>query len=136
MPLLREILRQRRASREKILKRELKRLTQALIEHGAEKIILFGSASRGEFGLTSDLDLIVVMPSKKPFLERSRDMYLRLRPLAADILFYTPEEFSRLTQTSSFLKNATKTGKVIYEKTVQGGRKPLARTGKRRPLQR
>src|SRR3989338_2219503 len=117
MPSLREILRHRRASRASTLKRELKRLTTALIQNGAEKILFFGSASRGEYGLTSDLDLIVVMPSDKSFLERSRDMYLKLKPLAADILFYTPEEFSRCLQTSPLVKNAVKTGRIIYEKT-------------------
>ncbi len=133
---VRELLRKRRDSRVKTLKRELKRLTGALIQSGAEKIILFGSASRGEFGLTSDLDLIVVMPSKKTFLERSRDMYIKLKPLAADIIFYTPEEFPQLIQTNSFVKNAVKTGKVIYGKTSQGGRKALARTGRRGLLKR
>ncbi|HHT9120224.1 MAG TPA: nucleotidyltransferase domain-containing protein [Candidatus Hypogeohydataceae bacterium YC41] len=123
MPPIRELIRQRRASRAKTLRKELKRLTKELIKSGAEKIILFGSACRGEFGLTSDLDLIVVMPSEKSFIERSRDMYLKLRPLAADILFYTPEEFYQLSQTNSFVKNAVKTGKIIYEKTTWGGRK-------------
>jgi predicted nucleotidyltransferase len=129
MQPLRDLIRQRRASRARTLKRELKRLTGALVENGAEKIILFGSASRGEYGLTSDLDMIVVMPSQKSFLQRSRDMYLKLKPLAADMLFYTPEEFSQLSQTNSLVKNAIRTGKIIYEKTARRGRKSVAGAG-------
>ena len=68
-------------------------LRQAL--HGrVEAAYIFGSLARGELHSTSDVDLIVVKETGKPFVERCRDfddlwkIFNRL-----DLLVYTPAEF-------------------------------------------
>src|SRR5438876_1849423 len=58
----------------------------------ARKVIAFGSVARGEADAWSDLDLIIVADTARPFLERFKDftgpydVWPRL-----DLLVYTPE---------------------------------------------
>lgn len=98
------------------LERELKNIVRQLKQFKPKKIIQFGSLSRGEVGLTSDIDLIVIMDSQKPFHKRLKELYQKIdyrEPL--DLLAYTPEEFERTLRVSSFLRHAVKEGRVIYE---------------------
>ena len=64
MSKLKEIL-QRKAEREVKLKSSMESITKQLIALGALKVILFGSLSRGDVDVYSDLDLLVIMPSAK-----------------------------------------------------------------------
>jgi len=58
-------------------------------EFNPQKIILFGSCARQEQHTSSDIDLIVVFETDKPFVERITDFYRKLRPrFAPDILAY------------------------------------------------
>ena len=96
---------------------ELTRIKSMLIELGAQKIILFGSAARNELGLTSDIDLIAIIDSNKSFIERLEDIYLKMQPKDVDLLVYTPDEFNRMSKDNFFIRHAIKEGKVIYERT-------------------
>jgi predicted nucleotidyltransferase len=59
---------------------------------------IFGSLGTSKFGPESDIDLILVVKTEKPFLERARDFFdVMDLALAMDLLVYTPEEFERLT---------------------------------------
>ncbi len=63
-----------------------------------DKIILFGSAARGEMGPDSDYDLLVVVPDEAPpERRRSRLAYEVLRGTgsAADVLVCTDSYFER-----------------------------------------
>ncbi len=81
------------------------------------KIILFGSRARGEADCHSDIDLIVVYPTAKRFLDRLEELYrLWDIPCAVDILAYTPEEFEQLSAEREFIKEALREGRVLYEK--------------------
>ena len=73
------------------------RIAPLLREHGATAAYLFGSYARGEADAWSDIDLIVVMPSERTFVERALDLtdVLDALPVAADVLVYTPGEFER-----------------------------------------
>jgi predicted nucleotidyltransferase len=83
-----------------------------------QKIILFGSTSRNDFDDASDIDLIIVYHTNKRFLERLKELYLKWNmPKAVDILAYTPDEFEKMTEESSFIDSVLKNGKVIYEST-------------------
>ncbi len=56
---------------------------------------LFGSFARGDSSRTSDIDLIVIMDTSKPFFERYEEfseLILSL-PCALDLLIYTPKEW-------------------------------------------
>ena len=101
------------------LKRQLDQLVEHLKGYGAEKIILFGSAARGDMDAYSDVDVVVIKPTTMDFVERLGDV-VRQCPSAlnADILVYTPEEFQRMQEAENpFLACVLKDGKVLYEKT-------------------
>ena len=76
----------------------------------AEKIIVFGSYYRRR-DLFTDLDVIVVMKTNKP--------------VDADILCYTPEEFERMKERG-FFKKLMKEAVAIYEEGSNRGRKKVA----------
>jgi predicted nucleotidyltransferase len=62
----------------------------------------FGSYARGESGVGSDLDLVVLLgESELPPERRSLDWSLEELPVPADLLVYTQTEWERLAQTNS-----------------------------------
>jgi predicted nucleotidyltransferase len=75
---------------------ELTRLARGPLEAaGAERAVVFGAFARGRADGYSDLDLVVVLETERPFLERwklLRDLLDSL-PLPVDLLVYTPDEF-------------------------------------------
>ena len=101
------------------LHEELNRIKSKLIEMGAHKIILFGSAAREELGLMSDIDLIVVIDSKKVFIERLAYFYQKIQPMDADLLIYTPREFNQMVDDNLFIQHVLKQGKTIFERSKQ-----------------
>lgn len=55
----------------------------------------FGSYARGDWGVGSDLDIVVVIEGPtRPFEERARDFDVTSLPVPADVLVYTPPEWS------------------------------------------
>ncbi len=63
---------------------------------------LFGSWGSQDFGRDSDVDLLLVVQTEKPFLERARDFFdVMDLALEMDLLVYTPEEFRSLTDPPS-----------------------------------
>jgi predicted nucleotidyltransferase len=93
---------------------ELPRLVEELKQLGAELVVLFGSYAQGRRDLFTDLDLLVVMESDQPFVERLSRIYGTLRSkVAADILVYTPAEFEVMKERR-FIRHALTTGKVLY----------------------
>lgn len=72
---------------------------QAALMGRCESAWLFGSFARNEERPGSDLDLIVVKNTERPFLERARefDDLWSIFP-ALDLLVYTPKEFAALQQ--------------------------------------
>jgi predicted nucleotidyltransferase len=65
-----------------------------------EAAYVFGSLADGHATRDSDIDLMLVVKTDKPFLERWRDFADVLQgEYAIDLLVYTPEEFQRLTQS-------------------------------------
>ncbi|MEN3202654.1 MAG: nucleotidyltransferase domain-containing protein [Atribacterota bacterium] len=100
--------------RKKRLEEELQRILAILRDWGAERIILFGSLASGNVHMGSDLDLVVVARTSKPFLKRLEEVYQIVQPrVAVDILVYTPEEFV-IWQESPFGKRVMQEGKVLY----------------------
>ena len=81
-----------------------------------EKIILFGSAARGEMGPDSDVDLLVVK-SGVHRRELAARLYRELAdlPVPKDILVATPEDLDRHRDTIGFIiRPALREGRVVY----------------------
>ncbi len=82
-----------------------------------DKIILFGSAVRGEMGPNSDVDLLVV---KSGVTHRGRlagDIYVNLIGVgqAVDVIVVTPEDIERYRDAIGLvIEPALREGKVIY----------------------
>ena len=76
---------------------------------------LFGSRARGEADAHSDVDLIVVAPSSRPFVERFRDYEALLlgAPIGVDLLVDTPEEFARERRLNRFVRHALREAKRL-----------------------
>jgi len=81
-----------------------------------EKIILFGSAARGEMGPNSDVDLLVI----KPGIHRRRltqAIYMNLFGVgqAVDVVVVTPEDVERYKDSFALvIEPALREGKVVY----------------------
>ena len=82
-----------------------------------EKIILFGSYAYGNPTKDSDLDLLVILPTKEPMHKRGVRIRKLLRDIRVpkDILVYTPQEVEKWKNASAaFITSIIRKGKVIY----------------------
>lgn len=100
---------------------ELKRRLAPYLKR-ARKAIVFGSVARGNADEFSDLDLVVVADTSRPFLERYvdyegiYDVWPRL-----DLLVYTPAEFTEMEREGRpFIDHVLREGVVIHEAESQG----------------
>ncbi|MFP3909627.1 MAG: nucleotidyltransferase domain-containing protein [Halobacteriota archaeon] len=110
-------LRQRKELRRRELERELERIKKQLIDMDAVKIILFGSYAQGMVRSSSDIDLLVIMPSHKSGKDWMGEIYEKVdREVDCDILAYTEKELEDKLPVSRFLRYVLDTGKVIYER--------------------
>lgn len=83
-----------------------------------EKIILFGSAARGQMGPNSDVDLLVIKGGKFNRCRLTTAIYRHLRGKGApvDVVLVTPEEVERYGDSPYLvLYPALREGKVVYE---------------------
>jgi predicted nucleotidyltransferase len=111
----RQLFQQKRESHRRALIHEVERLKAVAQQLGVERIVLFGSLARGEPGLTTDLDLLIVWDTSLGFLERTVEMYRRLRlRVPADVLVYTPAEMEQMIHTP-LVRQALAEGRVLYE---------------------
>lgn len=82
-----------------------------------DRIILFGSAARGQMGPNSDVDLLVVKRGKFKRGPLTEAVYLGLHGVdaAVDVIIVTPEELERYRHTHCLvIAPALAEGKVVY----------------------
>lgn len=82
-----------------------------------EKIVLFGSAARGEMARHSDVDLLVVKSGKFDQSRLLGDIYMNLHGVrsAVDVILVTPEQVERYHNTHCLvIAPALQEGKEIY----------------------
>ena len=82
-----------------------------------DKIILFGSAARGEMGPNSDVDLLVVKGGDFHRGQLTEEIYMNLFGVgqAVDIVVVTPEDIERYKDSFAVvIYLALKEGKVVY----------------------
>ncbi len=81
---------------------------------GVLKIGYFGSYARGDWGVGSDLDLIIILESsEQPFERRSIEWNVMELPVPADVLVYTREEWNSLSKTR-FYKTVMQEAVWVY----------------------
>ena len=98
--------------------KEIESITSQIVQkYGPEKIILFGSAARGERGFDSDADFLVIKGQTPHYgADRIRELSRLIeRNIPVDFLVYKPAEFDkRLKMGDPFLKAILEEGKVLY----------------------
>ena len=101
---------------------ELERILQSLRPYGPQKVILFGSFARGDDHGLSDVDLLIVKETDRPFVERIGEVLaLCDTVLPIEPLVYTPEELARMIEEGNpFIEQVLREGKVVYESEPAG----------------
>jgi uncharacterized protein len=95
----------------------LAEIVQRVVEAAQpEKIVLFGSAARGEMGPNSDIDLLVIKSGKFNRDRVTQEIYRRLSGAAAvDALVVTPEEVEQYGDSPYLvIYPALREGRVVY----------------------
>ena len=87
-------------------------------EYNAEKVILFGSYARGEETIDSDVDILVVAPTKERMIDRMASVSRIIRNLRNGLpispIVLTCEEFRRkLEEGDAFIRTVVEEGVVL-----------------------
>ncbi len=104
---------------EETLEARLNDIVEKLAPIRPVRVVLFGSAARGQFDALSDIDLIVVAEDVP---ERFGDRFARVYDLVdprfgLDVFVYTPDECRRmLADGNPLLERAEAEGRVLYER--------------------
>lgn len=105
--------------RKKILKKELDRISDIIInKYSPKKIILFGSLAHGKVHRWSDIDLVIIKDTKRRFLDRIGDVLFMTYPrVGTNIIVYTPKEVGDFIKEDNyfFTDEILNKGKVLYE---------------------
>lgn len=84
-----------------------------------EKIILFGSCVSGRVNRDSDIDMLILKHTNKPYGQRWLEVGRLVRdirkPFPFEPFILTPEECSKELKRNLFLQEIIKKGKVLYE---------------------
>lgn len=88
---------------------------------GVVRIGYFGSYARGDWGVGSDLDLVIVVESSnQPFERRSVDWDTTDLPVPVDALVYTQDEWEILGQQGGFQQTLARQIIWLYEREGLG----------------
>jgi predicted nucleotidyltransferase len=103
----------------------VRRWAANVVQHRQDvvRIGYFGSYARGDWGVGSDLDLIVVVErSDQPFQRRAAVWDMIELPVPADLLVYTEKEWHLLRQRGRFAHTVvTETVWVHIRESNQSG---------------
>lgn len=105
---------------QKDFEKEIVKITKIIADkYQPEKIILYGSAARGDFGENSDIDMLIIKKSKKRRFERAADVFGLIagigRRIPFEPLVLTPSEVEKMENLGDpFLGIILKEGKVLY----------------------
>ncbi len=95
----------------------LDHIIQALHPYRPQRVILFGSFARGDYHGMSDIDLLIIKETDRPFVERIGEVLALFdSPLPIEPLVYTPAEFAHMVEERNpFIEQVLREGTVIYE---------------------
>jgi predicted nucleotidyltransferase len=99
-------------------KQAIDRLVRQIVEavHPL-KIVLFGSAARGDAGRNCDLDVLVVMPDGTKRLQTAKSLYRRIHGVGVpyDIIVATPTILARHKDTVGLVsREILREGVTLY----------------------
>ncbi|MFA0783166.1 nucleotidyltransferase family protein [Fervidibacter sacchari] len=81
------------------------------------RIGCFGSYARGDWGVGSDIDILVIVArSNKPFIYRAVDFDATDLPVPADVLVYTQDEWHQLQLSGRFSEQVKSEVIWLYER--------------------
>jgi len=81
-----------------------------------QKIILFGSHAFGQPSQDSDIDLVIVKNTDKPYHDRLIDVRRLVRTTTPiDFFVFTEEEIMREQKKNPFIEEIITKGKLVYE---------------------
>ena len=90
------------------------------------RIGYFGSYARGDWGVGSDLDLIVVVESSdQPFQRRAATWDMIELPVPTDLLVYTQREWQSLNQQGRFYQTAMRETIWVYSRGSKQADEPM-----------
>ena len=96
---------------------EIDMMVQAIVARfHPERIILFGSQARGDAAPDSDVDLLVVMRTKRPGEQSLRIRQAIECPFGLDLIVHSPQTLQRRLKLGDFfLRQIVEEGQVLYE---------------------
>ena len=106
---------------QKELERDLREILDRIVGIAdPDRVVLFGSAARGDATPNSDIDLLVIEDSPLPRHRRSIPLYAALADLPldvdAEVVVYTPAEVEEWQNAgAAFVTTALREGTVLYE---------------------
>jgi predicted nucleotidyltransferase len=106
-------------TKQQINQASLDEIVRRIVEVAApDRIILFGSAARGEMGPNSDLDLLVIKSGNVHRGHLAEEIYLNMHGVeyAVDVTVATPEDIEKYRDSHALVyKPALREGRVIYD---------------------
>jgi predicted nucleotidyltransferase len=89
------------------------------VKYHPEQIVLFGSYASGRHTEDSDLDMLIIKRTRRPFFKRLYDVRTLAEPVLAgcpfDPIVLTPAELEeRLTRGDQFLRSILDEGRQVY----------------------
>ena len=103
----------------KVSREGIKKFVEEIVKKfQPEKIILFGSYGYGRPDEESDVDLFVIMNTKKSSIAQEVEIRMEIeRSFPLDLIVMTPEEIEkRIKQGDTFIQTILEKGEVLYEK--------------------
>lgn len=102
-------------------KKTIKKIVDILkVYYRPQTIILFGSCVYGRVKESSDIDMLIVKRTKKPYAQRWLEVGRLVRKIEKALPFepfiLTPQELQRQLKRNLFLREVIKRGKLLYEK--------------------
>lgn len=101
-----------------VAERTLKKIIRRIVKVAKpEKIIMFGSAAKGQMGPNSDVDLLVIKRGKFHRGRLTDRIYMNMHGVgqAVDVIVVTPEDIERYKDCFALvIYPAVREGKVVY----------------------
>jgi hypothetical protein len=102
------------AHRRQLLEAEARRFATESVPFGAMAAWIVGDMARGEIGPETELELVIIQETDKPFQRRGEFWESHIRPrVGTRYLVYTPDEVDELSESDPLLQQAMTSGEAL-----------------------